>query len=59
MERLKVVYTNGFVGQFYCKSTAYKQTAVHIITTDDEYIVIPYYNVYIIRELGANDDGSV
>lgn len=59
MIKLKVVYTDNSTGQFYCEKTHYDARAVSFVTTDDEFITIPYYNVFIIREQEVKDDGSV
>lgn len=59
MKNIKLVYTDNSTGQFCCKCVVYDQRSVRIVTTNDEYIVIPYYNAYIIREQEIKDDGSL
>lgn len=50
MKTVTIIYTDNSKGMFDCKSTRYDNKAAVFCTTDDEMIIIPYYNVYFIKE---------
>ena len=50
MKKVTVIFTDDTRGEFDCKNVSYDRHLVFLDTTDGEMVVVPYYNVYMIKE---------
>lgn len=50
MKKVTVVFTDDTSGEFDCKNVSYDRRVAFLGTTDRETVVIPYCNVYMIKE---------